>query len=129
MDQKQIMRVKYLLNLNKNHNIDIDNLQAENAICVFGYNLSPKEYKDEHYLRTICKSRIEYVKSLETPERRYLSFKDPVYVIYSGLAVVMLVFVDELLKKGYKVVVLFEDKDNGGYYKMEEFTNGRNDIK
>ena len=111
------MQVKYLINLNSNHYIDKTNLAYEYLTTVFKQNLSPYQYKQEKILREICIDSIEQINAFE--EGSALGKDEPVYVIYSGLAVVLLAFIGELILQGYKPVVLFEDKDNGGYYKME----------
>lgn len=113
------MNVKYLLNLNPNHQVDEKFVSSDNLKLVFNRPFTPSEYKDEKMLRGMCYAKILQLESLEKQNEPAIGFDEPVYVIYSGLAVVMLTFINELVNEGYRPIVLFEDKDNGGYYKME----------
>jgi hypothetical protein len=113
------MQVKYLLNLNSNHNVNERKISYKSLTTVFKHNLYPYQYKDEKVLKDLCWNLIKYLESLQENNEQVIGFDQPVYIIYSGLAVVMLAFVNELIKEGYRPIVLFEDKDNGGYYEME----------
>ena len=113
------MQVKYLLNLNPNHHVNENAVSSKNLRLVFKQPFNSSQYKSEKTLREICHDKIRYLESLEEHKEPVIGFDEPVYVIYSGLAVVMLTFINELIKEGYRPIVLFEDKDNGGYYKME----------
>ena len=108
------MKLKYVLNLSSNHNISPSDIFDNNTVTnVFERNLSPFEYKKEENLRSLCREKIMLL------EDKCIGFDEPIYIIYSGLAVILVAFISELIKEGYKPIVLFEDKDNGGYYKME----------
>lgn len=104
------MSNRQVLNLNSNHKVDYSVIEKETVIEVFTKNLSPDQYKDAEVLKKICCDKI---KSLNLDDKE-------VHVIYSGLAVVLMAFVDCLKYCGHtNVKVLFEDKDNGGYYMWE----------
>lgn len=104
------MSKKQMLNLNSNHKVDYSFIEQDSVIEVFTRNLSPDQYKNEEVLKKIC---CDKVKSLN------LNKEEKVHLIYSGLAVVLTAFINALQSYGYKVIVMFEDKDNGGYYSLE----------
>ena len=104
------MSKKQVLNLNSNHKVDYSFIEQNSVIEVFTRNLLPDQYKDEEVLKKIC---CDKVKNLN------LNKEEKVYLIYSGLAVVLTAFINTLQHYGYKVIALFEDKDNGGYYSLE----------
>lgn len=114
------MKLKYVLNLNTNHEVDYKNSSFKSISGVFENNISPWVYKDEKNLKELCKEKIRILEERnDNMVNPIIGFDEPIYVIYSGLAVVLIAFINELINEGYKPIVLFEDKDNGGYYKME----------
>ena len=113
------MQVKYLLNLSSNHEVDNTKLGYDYRTTVFKHNLPCSTYKDEVALKEVCKEKLKKIQGFRDGSNKVIDRDEPVYVIYSGLAIVMLAFVNELVISGYRVKVLFADKDKGGYYKME----------
>lgn len=117
--KREIKRVKYLLNINSNHLVDESFLTSRNLTDVFKNNIISYYYKRERNLKELCRTKIRDLEETYIEGSPVIGFDEPIYVVYSGLAVVVMAFINELIKEGYKPIVLFEDRDYGGYYKME----------
>lgn len=113
--------MKYILNLNSNHFVDRSFTEDVTVTNVFHGSFVPREYKVENNLKTICRKRINELREeyIDEGNTTAIGFDESIYVIYSGLTVVLISFITELIKEGYRPIVLFEDKENGGYYRVE----------
>lgn len=116
------MKFKYVLNINSNNNYNRDPFFGETKVTnVFDREFLRSEYKQDKVLKRICKDKVRELedKYIDNGNTTAIGFDEPVYIIFSGLTVVLIALIAELVREGYNPIVLFEDKDQGGYYKME----------